>query len=120
MSRTNNTTKINKKQYHHLTQEQRAQIEILLNATDENGKRLFNNTYIAKAVGVDRSTISREIKRIKSKISVMTGRITNKPYNAVDAQNDYNYKRALSKAEYKLEKYPIMRDFIVNKIVKEK
>lgn len=120
MSRTNNTTKINKKQYHHLTKEQRAQIEILLNATDENGKRLFNNTYIAKAAGVDRSTISREIKRIKSKISVMTGRITNKPYNAVDAQNDYNYKRALSKAEYKLEKYPIMRDFIVNKIVKEK
>ena len=37
-------------------------------------------------------------------------------YNAVDAQNDYNYKRGLSKAQYKLEKYPQMAKFIEDKI----
>lgn len=34
------TTKKNEKnQYHHLNRDQRAQIEILINETDENGKR---------------------------------------------------------------------------------
>lgn len=117
MSDTNNTTKSNKKQYHNLTIKQRAQIEILLMAKDKDGKRLFSNNYIANAIGVDKSTISREInKRIKSKINVMSGKITNKPYNAVDAQNDYNFKRGLSKTEYKLEKYPKMAKFIEDKI----
>ena len=117
MSDTNNTTKLKKKQYHHLTKEQRVQIEILLNQKDKNGKRLFSNSYIANAIGVNKSTISRELKnRIKSKINVMSGKIKNKPYNAVDAQNDYNYKRGLSKAQYKLEKYPQMAKFIEDKI----
>lgn len=117
MSDTNNTTKLKKKQYHHLTKEQRVQIEILLNQKDKNGKRLFSNSYIAIAIGVNKSTISRELKkRIKSKINVMSGKIKNKPYNAVDAQNDYNYKRGLSKAQYKLEKYPQMAKFIEDKI----
>ena len=117
MSDTNNTTKLEKKQYHHLTKEQRVQIEILLNQKDKNGKRLFSNSYIANAIGVNKSTISRELKnRIKSKINVMSGKIKNKPYNAVDAQNDYNYKRGLSKAQYKLEKYPQMAKFIEDKI----
>ena len=117
MSDTNNTTKLEKKQYHHLTKEQRVQIEILLNQKDKNGKRLFSNSYIANAIGVNKSTISRELRnRIKSKINVMSGKIKNKPYNAVDAQNDYNYKRGLSKAQYKLEKYPQMAKFIEDKI----
>ena len=117
MSDTNNTTKLKKKQYHHLTKEQRVQIEILLNQKDKNGKRLFSNSYIAIAIGVNKSTISRELRnRIKSKINVMSGKIKNKPYNAVDAQNDYNYKRGLSKAQYKLEKYPQMAKFIEDKI----
>ena len=47
--------------------------------------------------------------RIKSKIMIRTGNIKNKPYNADDAQNDYKYKRAFSKAKYKLDKYPIMK-----------
>lgn len=117
MSDTNNTTKLEKKQYHHLTKEQRVQIEILLNQKDKNGKRLFSNSYIANAIGVNKSTISRELRnRIKSKINVMSGKIKNKPYNAVDAQNDYNYKRGLSKAQYKLEKYPQMAKYIEDKI----
>ena len=117
MSDTNNTTKLEKRQYHHLTKEQRVQIEILLNQKDKNGKRLFSNSYIANAIGVNKSTISRELRnRIKSKINVMSGKIKNKPYNAVDAQNDYNYKRGLSKAQYKLEKYPQMAKFIEDKI----
>ena len=76
MSDTNNTTKLEKKQYHHLTKEQRVQIEILLNQKDKNGKRLFSNSYIANAIGVNKSTISRELRnRIKSKINVMSGKI---------------------------------------------
>ncbi len=121
MSETNNTTKTNKKQYHHLTKEKRAQIEILLNSKDENGKCMFNNSYIAKAVGVHKSTISRELKkRIKSKIIIRTGTIKNKPYNATDAHNDYLFKRTLSKAKYKLDKYPKMKKFIEDKIKKDK
>ena len=88
MSKVNNTTKSNKKQYHHLTKEQRAQIEILLNAKDKDGNKMSNNTYIANAIGVHKSTISRELRnRIKSKISVMSGNIRNKPYNATDIED---------------------------------
>ena len=118
MSEVNNTIKLKKKQYHHLTKKQRAQIEILLKAKDDSGKRLFNNTYIANMIGVDKSTISRELNnRIKSKINIMSGKVRNKPYNATDAQNDYNYKRAFSKANYKLEKYPKMTKYIEDKIL---
>lgn len=120
MSEVNNNTKTNKKQYHHLTKDDRVKIETLSSQVDDNGKRLFNNTYIANELGVDKSTISRELrKRIKSKINVMTGRIRNKSYNATDAQNDYNFKRGLSKAQYKLEKYPKMKQYIEDKILKD-
>lgn len=118
MSKANNTTKLKKKQYHHLTKEQRITIETLISIKDKNGKRKYNNTYIANFLGVDKSTISRELrKRIKSKIMVRTGTIKNKPYNSVDAQNDYNFKRALSKANYKLDKYPKMKKYIEDKIL---
>ena len=94
------------KHYKHLSLDERSKISVL----QAKGESIRS---IGKIIGRSASTISREIKRIKSKISVMTGRITNKPYNAADAQNDYNYKRALSKAEYKLEKYPIITPKIV-------
>lgn len=71
MSEIKDITKTNKKQYHHLTKEQRAQIEILLSVKDKNGKRQFNNTYI-------------------------------------------------SKAKYKLEKYPKMKKYIEDKILIDK
>ena len=62
MSRVNNTTKLKENQYHYLTK-------------DENGKRLFNNTYIAKYIGVNKSTISRELNKRKSyRFMVKTGR----------------------------------------------
>lgn len=121
MSEVNNTTKTNKKQYNHLTKEKRAKIQSLIEQKDEDGKRLFNNTYIANYLGVHKSTISRELKnRIKSKINIMSGKITNKPYNVDDAQNDYKFKRALSKAQYKLEKYPKMKKYIEDKILTDK
>lgn len=121
MSKKNDTTKVVKKQYHHLTKDDRIKIEILINQKDNNGERLFNNTYIANAIGVNKSTISRELRnRIKSKINVMSGKIKNKPYNAIDAQNDYKYKRLMSKAEYMLEKYPDMKKFIEDKILNDK
>lgn len=117
MSVKDNTIKKNKMQYHHLTEDDRNKIQSLIEQKDENGKRLFSNTYIADYIGVDKSTISREIRnRIKSKISVMSGKIRNLPYNATDAQNDYIFKRGLSKGEYKINKYPKMKKFIEDKI----
>lgn len=121
MSEKNNTTNVVKKQYHHLTKDDRVKIETLISLKDSKGKRLYSNTYIANEIGVDKATISRELRnRIKSKISVMTGKVKNKPYNAIDAQNDYKYNRAMSKAEYKLEKYPKMKKFIEDKILNDK
>lgn len=117
MSCTNNNTRNKENQYIHLTLNQRNKIEALINQKDATGKRIFNNSYIADYLGVHRSTISRELrKRIKSKIYIRTGKMTNKPYNAVDAQNDYKFKRALSKGEYKLRNYPKMAHFIEDKI----
>jgi len=73
MSEKNNTTNVVKKQYHHLTKDDRVRIETLISLKDSKGKRLYSNTYIANEIGVDKSTISRELRyRIKSKISVMT------------------------------------------------
>lgn len=121
MSGSNNTIKKNKKQYAHLTKEDRIKIETLVSQVDENGKRIYSNAYIARYIGVHKSTIGRELKnRIKSKINIRSGKITNKSYNATDAQNDYRFKRAMSKAEYKLNKYPKMKQFIENKILIEK
>ena len=121
MSEKNNTTNVVKKQNHHLTKDDRVKIETLISLKDSKDKILYINTYIANEIGVDKATISRELRnRIKSKISVMTGKVKNKPYNAIDAQNDYKYKRAMSKAEYKLEKYPKMKKFIEDKILNDK
>lgn len=117
MSKIDNTLKRKENQYHHLTKDDRSKIQSLIEQKDKNGKRLFNNTYIANYLGVHKSTISRELKsRIKSKIMVRTGHIKNKPYNANDAQNDYIFKRCLSKGEYKLRNYPEMAKYIENKI----
>ena len=117
MSEANNTINLNKNQYKHLKKEDRCKIETLINQKDENGKRIFNNTYIANYLGVHKSTISRELRnRIKSKIMIRTGNIKNKPYNATDAQNDYIFKRGLSKGEYVLRKFPKMAKYIEDKI----
>ena len=116
MSTKDNITKLEKNQYHHLKYEDRVKIEFMLNQKNEDGARIYNNTQIANELGVHKSTITRELKRIKSKISVMTGKIKNKPYNAHDASEDYKFRRALSKAHYILDQYPKMRKYIENKI----
>ena len=117
MSKKNTTTKIAKNQYHHLTYENRCTIQALVNQKDEKGKRLFNNSYIAKYLGVNRSTISRELNNRKEyKMYIRTGKTSLKPYNAAYAQNDYIFKRGLSKGEYKLKKYSEMAKFIEDKI----
>ena len=120
MSTKNNTIKTEKKQYHHLTYDDRVKIEFMINEKDENGKRLYSNTDIAKKLGVHKSTISRELRRIKSKINVITGKRRNLPYSAYRAQEDYNFKRGLSKAHYILDDYPKMRKYIEDKILIEK
>lgn len=120
MSETNNTIKSKKNQYHHLTKDDRAKIQSLVEQVDENGKRIFSNSYIARYIKVDRSTITRELKRIKSKINIRSGKITNKPYNANDAQSDYEFKRAMSKANYILDDFPKLKEFIENKILIDK
>lgn len=120
MSTKDNTVKLEKNQYKHLTYDDRIKIEFMINEKDKNGKRLYSNTDIAKKLGVHKSTISRELKRIKSKINVMTGKIKNLPYSAYRAQEDYKFKRGLSKAHYILDDYPIMRKYIENKIIRDK
>lgn len=82
------------------------------------GNRIYNNTYIANLLGVHKSTISRELsKRIKSKLFVKTDHIKNLPYSAERAHQDYLFKRALSKADYIIEKYPKLKKFIEDKIL---
>lgn len=120
MSETNNTIKFEKNQYHHLTKDDRIKIQSLVEQVDENGKRIFNNSYIASYIGVNRSTITRELKRIKSKINIRSGKIKNRPYNAEDAQNDYNFKRGLSKANYILDDFPKLKKYIEDKILIDK
>ena len=117
MSDTNNTLKMKENQYHHLTEKDRATIQALIEQKDINGKRLFNNTYIANYIGVHRSTVSRELKNRKSyHFMIRTGRTIEKPYNATDAHNNYLFKRGLSKGEYKLCKYSKMAKYIEEKI----
>jgi len=82
-----------------------------------DGKRLFNNTYIANYLGVHKSTISRELrKRRKEKMYIRTGKTKTMPYTAEYAQDDAMFKRGLSKGEYKLRKYKKMAKFIEDKI----
>ena len=120
MSETNNTIKSKKNQYHHLTKDDRAKIQSLIEQVDENGKRIFNNSYIAKYIGVNKSTITRELRRIKSKINIRSGKIKNMPYNADDAQNDYEFKRAMSKANYILDDFPKLKKYIEDRILIDK
>ena len=47
---------------------------------------------------------------------VRSGKTFEKPYSASYAQNNYLFKRGLSKGEYKLRKYKEMATFIENKI----
>ena len=116
MSTKNNTLKRKENQYHHLTEKDRATIQALIEQKDKNGKRLFNNSYIADYLGVHRSTISRELKKRKSyRFMVKSGRMIEKPYNAIDAQKNYLFKRGLSKGEYKLRKHSKMAKFIEDK-----
>ena len=117
MSETNNTLNSKENQYHHLTLKDRSTIQTLIEQKDENGKRLFNNTYIANYLGVHRSTISRELNKRKSyRFMVRSGKTYEKPYNAIDANNNYLFKRGLSKGQYKLRKFSKMAKFIEDKI----
>ena len=117
MSIKNNTEKKEKSQYHHLTYDDRVKIEFMINEKDNNGKRLYSNTAIAKHLGVHKSTIGRELKRIKSKINVISGKRKNLPYSAYRAHEDYKFKRAFSKAHYILDDYPEMKKYIEDKIL---
>lgn len=119
MSKKNTTISKDENQakYHHLTKKDRIKIESLINQRDENGKRLFNNTYIANYLGVHKSTISRELrKRRKEKIYIRTGKTKTMPYTAEYAQENADFKRGLSKGEYKLRKNKKLARFIEDKI----
>ena len=101
----------------HLIKDDRIKIESLINQKDENGKRLFNNTYIANYLGVHKSTISRELKkRRKEKMYIRTGKTRTMPYTAEYAQENANFNRGLSKGEYKLRKNKKLSKFIEDKI----
>src|SRR5574344_604859 len=68
MSKQNNIPKSSKKQYSHLNRDTRNKIEALYNTIDKNGNIMFNNSYIASRVGVNKSTKMKEF--IKNKILV--------------------------------------------------
>ena len=117
MSKNNNTLNQKEKQYRHLTKNDRIKIESLINQKDKNGKRLFNNTYIANYLGVHKSTISREFKnRKKEKMYIRTGKTKTMPYTAQYAQENSDFKRGLSKGEYKLRRNKKLAKFIEDKI----
>ncbi len=117
MSKSNNTSKIKEMQYRHLTKTDRIKIESLINQRGENDKRLFSNTYIANYIGVNKSTISRELRnRRREKMNIRTGKTKTMSYNAEYAQQNAMFKRGLSKGEYKLKKYKKMAKFIEDKI----
>ena len=117
MSENNNTTNTKEKQYRHLKKEYRIKIESLINQKDKNGKRLFNNTYIANYLGVNKFTISRELKkRRKEKMYIRTGKTRTMPYTAEYAQENADFKRGLSKGEYKLRENKKLAKFIEDKI----
>ncbi len=121
MSKNNNTLNQKEKQYRHLTKNDRIKIESLINQKDKNGKRLFNNTYIANYLGVHKSTISRELKnRKKEKMYIRTGKTKTMPYTAQYAQENADFKRGLSKGEYKLRKNKKLAKFIEDKIKVDK
>lgn len=120
MSKSDNKPKSKKNQYKHLTIDARAKIQTLIEQLDDNNKRIYSNTYIANYLGVHKSTITRELRRIKSKVHLKTGTITNKPYNARDAQDDADFKRGLSKAEYIVEQFPKLKKYIEDKILIDK
>lgn len=105
-----NTINKKKMQYHHLKRDDRVRIETLVNVKDEDGKRKYSNAYIAKEIGVNRSTIGRELKnRIKTKINVRTGRIKDIPYNVDDAQDNYLFKEVYLKVNINfvnIQKWP--------------
>ena len=91
MSRVNNTTKT--KSISSLNKRWQSKIQSPIEQKDENDKRLFSNTYIANYIGVNKSTISRELNKRKSyKFIVRSGKSVPKPYNAVDALNAYIFK----------------------------
>ena len=117
MSKNNNTLNQKEKQYRHLTKNDRIKIESLINQKDKNGERLFNNTYIANYLGVHKSTISRELKnRKKEKMYIRTGKTKTMPYTAQYAQENADFKRGLSKGEYKLRRNKKLAKFIEDKI----
>lgn len=117
MSKNNNTLNQKEKQYRHLTKNDRIKIESLINQKDKNGKRLFNNTYIANYLGVHKSTISRELRnRKKEKMYIRTGKTKTMPYTAQYAQENADFKRGLSKGEYKLRRNKKLAKFIEDKI----
>ena len=117
MSKNNNTLNQKEKQYRHLTKNDRIKIESLINQKDKNGKRLFNNTYIANYLGVHKSTISKELKnRKKEKMYIRTGKTKTMPYTAQYAQENADFKRGLSKGEYKLRRNKKLAKFIEDKI----
>ncbi|MEG2283798.1 MAG: IS30 family transposase [Bacilli bacterium] len=121
MSKNDNTPKTKEKQYQHLTKDDRIKIESLINQKDENDKRLFNNTYIANYIKVNKSTISRELrKRRQEKMYIRTGATKTMPYTAEYAQQNATFKRGLSKGEYKLRKHKKMAKFIEDKIKLDK
>jgi IS30 family transposase len=97
--------KLNKnKQYKHLNQIQRDRIEALLNASHKQEE-------IAKILEIDKSTISREIKRNRRK--------TNNQYQAIAAQHKAYVRRKYAKYQgKKINENNELKQYIIDKLAK--
>lgn len=100
-----------KKKYSHLDQGKRDRIQVLL-------KSGHNQKEIAETLGVDPSTISREIQRNRRKIRKKGGTINGK-YEATVAEHKALVRREASKYQgKKIEQNNDLRKYIVKKLRK--
>lgn len=110
----------NRKKNKHLSEAERNVIEVMWNTKTEKNKKFFSKSDIAKAINVNRSTITREINNRSQEVLNRTKTDYKIIYKAEDAQRDYKYNRAKSFNTPILFKNPNLKKYIEDKIKLEK
>lgn len=109
---------IERRKNKHITYEERIQIETLYKMKDENGDKLYSISEIARIIGVNKSTISRELKKGEKILTTKCG-YEKIIYSAEKANGEYKYNRAQSHNIPIIYKDGNLKKFIEDKIVKE-
>ena len=110
-----NTERVKNK---HLTYEERIKIETLYKIKDENNRRIYSISEIARIINVNKSAISREIKRGEKTLTTKGG-YAKIIYSAEKANGEYKYNRAQSHNTPLVYKDGNLKKFIEEKILKE-